>query len=27
VYGDYMGAVTGVGASHDHREHEHGWIK
>lgn len=26
VYGDYMGAVTGVGASHDHREHEHGWI-
>ncbi len=27
VYGDYMGAVTGVGASHDQREHEHGWIK
>ena len=27
VYGDYMGGVTGVGASHDHREHEHGWIK
>jgi hypothetical protein len=22
-----MGAVTGVGASHEHREHEHGWIK
>ena len=27
VYGDYMGAVTGVGASHEHEEHEHDWIK
>jgi hypothetical protein len=22
-----MGAVTGVGASHEHTEHEHQWIK
>ena len=27
VYGDFMGAVTGVGASHEHTEHEHQWIK
>lgn len=27
VYGDYMGAVTGVGASHEHEEHEHDWVK
>ena len=27
VYGDYMGGVTGVGASHEHKEHEPGWIK
>jgi hypothetical protein len=26
-YGDYMGAVTGTGASHGPREHEHGWVK